>query len=206
MLDLSTEDALISDFVDRIMDYLCDPALQEDFADQISEICNVDVADVFRSGGIFLDLACAKLVMENHLMSSEGYASSADSCLSEEDRRMLCDHSRRLFGVLCVELKNHDQTPMNLRNLLKNITQSQIENTLELFRVRLETQGAPKLCELILQRFCAELRLARSISRDAGLYLSIVIVGMPFSRFWADATDKLSGKVSPLRRESLLAP
>jgi hypothetical protein len=205
MLDLSTEDALISDFVDRIMDYLCDPALQEDFADQISEICKVDGADVFRSGGIFLDLACAKLVMENHLMSSEGY-SSVDSCVSDEDRRMLADHSRRLFGVLCLELKNHDQTPMNLRKLLQNISQSQIENTLELFKVRLETQGAPKLCELILQRFCAELRLARSINREAGLYLSIVIVGMPFSRFWADATDKLAGKKSPLAMESLLTP
>jgi hypothetical protein len=205
MLDLSTEDALISDFVDRIMDYLCDPALQEDFADQISEICNVEVADVFRSGGIFLDLACAKLVMENHLLSSDGYT-SLDSTITEEDRRMLADHSRRLFGVLCLELRNHDQAPMNLRNLLRNISQSQIENTLELFKVRLETQGAPKLCELILQRFCAELRLARSINRDAGLYLSIVIVGMPFSRFWADATDKLSGKNSPLTMESLLTP
>lgn len=205
MLDLSTEDALISDFVDRIMDYLCDPALQEDFADQISEICNVDVADVFRSGGIFLDLACAKLVMENHLLSSDGYT-SLDSAITAEDRRMLADHSCRLFGVLCLELKNHDQAPMNLRNLLRNVSKSQIENTLELFKIRLETQGAPKLCELILQRFCAELRLARSINRDAGLYLSIVIVGMPFSRFWADATDKLAGKNSPLTMESLLTP
>jgi hypothetical protein len=203
MLDLSTEDALISDFVDRIMDYLCDPALQEDFADQIAEICQVDVADVFRSSGIFLDLACAKLVMENHLLSTEGYAPAA-SGLSQDDRDMLADHSRRLFGVLCLELKNHEQTPMKLRNLLQNISQSQIDNTLELFKARLENQGAPKLCELILQRFCAELRLARSLDRDAGLYLSIVIVGMPFSRFWADATDKLAGKKSPLAMESLL--
>ncbi|MFO7446460.1 MAG: ATP-dependent Clp protease proteolytic subunit [Ignavibacteriaceae bacterium] len=49
-----------------------------------------------------------------------------------------------------------------------------------------------------------KIRIARSLNREAGLYLSIIIVGMPFSRFWADAADRLAGKASPLAMESLL--
>ena len=195
MLDFSVEDALISDFVDQIMDYLCDPALQEDLCEQICEICHIDAVNVYTSGRFFLDLACAKMVIENHMLVSNDY-SVAKAGLKEDDRKMLVEYSCRLFSVLALELANNPQTPPNLRRYLSSVDRFEIENTIRLFSERLDSHGAPQLCSLVLERLTQEIRISKTLDREFGLYVSIVLVGTPFSRFWADAVGRLTGDKS----------
>ncbi len=177
----------VDEFVELSLQFLSDAELRHDLADELAALTGLDRELLVNSSELFLDVACAKLVLECYPLFTDKPAyrnrQIGPRTCKELVRRSFVEFSRKSAALV--------ETESEASPLPEATTGAAFGGTpaqrLAAFRCQLETQGVRGLSRLLLRRLARSQSTEFPITDGLCLMLSVLIVGTHFNHFWKAA-------------------
>lgn len=178
---------LVVEFVDLAFDFVENPAIHDEFADELADITGIPAEGFLDSPRLFFDLACAKLVLECYpLMAHEPSIRLAEYDTFE--REYLTNASVGLFLQRYEEyLATPDFRVFDGAGLRDEDRCHFPAHQIELFRNYVEERGIHELMRIILGRVARQAQVDLEIDTDLCLMAGVLLVGTHFTNFWRTA-------------------